>query len=703
MKFWLISGLLITMLIAALPVGYAQELDSAPVTLGGYGRINAAAWSPDGSQIAVSTQSGVVLYDADLNETAYWRPPPEVKAGGKLAWSPDGMLLAIGNGMYPAGHNGTHAVVWDVRSQQIVHSLSVLHGNPTRISDVYTIRWNHTGDRVLFATEYDQIARRFLIWEAATNTVRVHDVSAEGFWIMYDWAWSADDTRIEGVFAAPSPHIIRDQHVQINPETGAVVERWTIEPSTVGTSPDGQYFAVTRFDDGGNTSQLKIFTGDEIRVAFGEADPSEYQRLHGFAWAADSQQIVAWRRGGTPNVFVGDVLTGEIVFELSFAETGVILDVLFSPASDRLLVATADNDLLLYDLATGERIAQCWLAGGAAALSFSPAGDQLVTVGGEQRVYLWDARSGAELDTLVPPLEPLNMYSPQPFSAVAWSPDGTLIATGSTTRMGPFSEDPADLLIDLTIWDAAHREIVQVVAVPGRWEQSINTLEWSADSRVLVSARGDWAGGLFHRIDVWDAAAGGWAFQMPYDIAGSDFALHPNGQWLVFAALGYGDHVTGLYVLDIANGQVARSDVAVDGDWPYALDWHPSSEYVATLNYLDEGGAVVTVLRWQPDQPRSLVSWFSFEVASCSSVPRLEWNPARDEVALVYDNGPLLGVQIWQVDLADQDAELSREYAFERDDVLLLTRRYTPTLAWSPDGTRLAVSLTLGDTIIFEP
>lgn len=62
----------------------------------GRGRVNDIAWSPDGSTMAVGAQTGVYLYDtANLSEEAMRKLPAFEDEAVYLVYSPDGTMLAI--------------------------------------------------------------------------------------------------------------------------------------------------------------------------------------------------------------------------------------------------------------------------------------------------------------------------------------------------------------------------------------------------------------------------------------------------------------------------------------------------------------------------------------------------------------------------------------------------------------------------------
>jgi WD40 repeat protein len=111
-----------------------------------------------------------------------------------------------------------------------------------------------------------------------------------------------------------------------------------------------------------------------------------------------------------------------------------------------------------------------------ARLVFSPDGQTLaVTSEREGRIFLLDAASGRERDRLDGPQNQ--------FKALAFSPDGTILATGIDTGKRAERRELA-----IRLWDVAARK--ERGRVPAH-RSSIRALAFSADGRWIVSASED--------------------------------------------------------------------------------------------------------------------------------------------------------------------------------------------------------------------
>ncbi len=191
--------------------------------------------------------------------------------------------------------------------------------------------------------------------------------------------------------------------------------------------------------------------------------------------------------------------------------------VAFSPDGTRL--ATAGDDALLWEVATGRELARMQHDDRVRAVAFSPDGTRLATASDGKTAGLWDVATGRRL---------ARMQHDRWVAAVAFSPDGTRLATAGD---------------DARLWD---------VATGGRLAQmrhhsGVRGVAFSPDGIWLATAGGDWT------ARVWDVATGENRGEMPEksrpknkqnEIAiavwagGSSgaVAFSPDGTWLATAS-----------------------------------------------------------------------------------------------------------------------------------------------------------------------
>ena len=123
-----------------------------------------------------------------------------------------------------------------------------------------------------------------------------------------------------------------------------------------------------------------------------------------------------------------DVTTGEKRTTVS-VQTQHVANVVFAPDGNTIATARKrDNTVYLWNAATGKSKGTLERVGRGSVQSFvyAPDGKTIATAGGwtDNVVQLWDAQTGAHKTTLTGHTQEVN--------SVAYSPDGTIIASGST-------------------------------------------------------------------------------------------------------------------------------------------------------------------------------------------------------------------------------------------------------------------------------
>jgi WD40 repeat protein len=248
-------------------------------------------------------------------------------------------------------------------------------------------------------------------------------------------------------------------------------------------------------------------------------------------------------------------------------------------------------------------------------------------------------------------LQPMNHR----VRAVAWSPDGRLVASGSNP--------------DVTLWDIATGR--RLTMLSGHSSQ-IYSMAWSSASKLLASAASDGT------VRVWDTLQGR-ALQTLHSASSGAFfsvAWSPDGRQIV-AGTGDGsvvrwDAQTGKR-LATWSGPAQRQSRG--GEYPFAVwgvAWSPDGRHIVSTRYDD------LLLIWEIATGRSQV------IPKTDTQPNtVAWSPNGRQFAVTDDQGKVI---LWN------GANAQRGTTFEGHD----GEGWAYGLAWSPDGSLVASSRESG-------
>jgi RNA polymerase sigma factor (sigma-70 family) len=306
------------------------------------------------------------------------------------------------------------------------------------------------------------------------------------------------------------------------------------------------------------------------------ADDAATERLPvvAVAFSPDGKRLVAATADGS--ITIWDVASGKEVARLHAGAATVLRGtpaggVAFTPDGKRLASAGPDNVVRLWDVATGKEVSRSEGGKAPRAVAFSPDGKLLVTSGGDGTARLWDAASGREVR---------HLAAPEGGTGLAFSPDGMRLAVASGDRV-------------VRLWDVlTGRETVQI----GKQQEAgapatAGGVAFSPDGKLLA------ASGPKSSVWVLDAVTGKILVQLNgHDRRVTGVAFSADGRLL---ASGGEDRTVRLW--DMATGKEVRALKGHQGAVT-CVQFSPDGKLLAT------GSADGTVKLWdvpQTDRVRS--------------------------------------------------------------------------------------------------
>ena len=477
----------------------------------------AAAFSPNGQYLAVSSSTGIWLYDTvNYREVALLSSQYPINS---IAFSPDGNAIV-----------GTQNQVWSIVTKEKIATFS-------------------PGGHVAFLPNGKTIAstalRTIILWDIVTKQELVR---MESEYNIDTLSVSHDGALIAGAG--------RDGLVKVwEVTTGQLINTFRHDAwvNSIAFSPTENILAS---GSGDRTVKLwNAITGTEILTI-------ESTGVIGAVTFSPDGKTLAWRGAGThtlpDTINLWDMATQSLiaVYEIPTSISSLINCLALSPDGKTFVTVDAHYDIVkVWDINTGNTIDLGHI--GLTPISFSPDSTMLAT-GGTRGVKLWDVNTGRDVANI--PIKPRSHAR-----LVSFSPDGRTLAyrvsqekftrlwdVTTQTQIGiienpsieywAFSPDGKILASAarhiITLWDVVTGQAIATLEGP---VHGVRHITYSPDGNTLASVSRD------KTIRLWDIAT----HQNIETFNGTSYAaFSPDGTMLVFRSNGSGVVVWNLITRD---------------------------------------------------------------------------------------------------------------------------------------------------------
>lgn len=274
--------------------------------------------------------------------------------------------------------------------------------------------------------------------------------------------------------------------------------------------------------------------------------------------------IKSWQ--GYPSIEAEQVLRENLVLlpvvEFALGYTSRVTLLVFRPDGQSLAIAGADNQVAMWDIATGNRLFVLQHDDQVTGIKFSPDGQLVITSSLDKTARVWDVQSGVELQRL---------RHASPVATLDISPDGEWVVTGSQDGLA-------------TVWNLENGRPIQYYRHFG----PVTALVFSSRGRLVASTS---TGGS---VKVWGAFTGREVSELIHYGSIRALTFSADGDWIGTASSDNTARIASAYT-GIASNILRHTSVVND------VDFSPDGSLVTSA------GADFTIRVWDRKSNQELL------------------------------------------------------------------------------------------------
>ena len=442
----------------------------------GKGSLGEVHFSPDGSQLAISTSIGIWFHDPQTGKALELLQRPNIRYPFAFAFSPDSNRIGIGVRAKKRNTSGSSRYSVEVWNTTTGEAKEMRLGHLHRVK---SIAFSPDGNYIASVGGFSNTAR---LWNIQTGEkISIRRVHSKGFNLV---VFSLDGPTFATVGYDNAAYLWDGKTG--NPKITLTGHRKQV--ACVAYSPDSKTIAT-------GSSDRTIRLWDAATGTHQTTLASAVGDMRSLAYSPDGNIIGCG--GGNGDVQLWDTQTLKLKSTLT-GHTARVKSIAYAPNGNTIATASLDGTVRLWDAATGKPKVTLTGYMRINAAMYAPDGKTIVTGNQDGEVHFWDVSTGKLKNTFMGAKN-------GSISNITYSPDGKTIAAVSSYNDQVLLRDAKTGKHKATL---AHVGLIDTIfLILQNREYDVNSIAYSPDGKTIVT------GGNYYTIEkgtvyLWDARTG---------------------------------------------------------------------------------------------------------------------------------------------------------------------------------------------------